>query len=106
MTVRFPGSDATSQIASGTPEYDYTDGHTTGLTVSGSCTDNAGNTSGQKTYTVKYDATKPTVDGGTASRLPDANGWYNHALTVTFGGNDSLSGIGNCTETLTAAPTK
>ena len=73
MTVRFPGSDATSQIAC-TPEYDYTDGHTTGLTVSGSCTDNAGNTSGQKTYTVKYDATKPTVDGGRprACQMPTA----------------------------------
>jgi hypothetical protein len=55
------GSDAPSGIAScSSGTYSGPDG--TGLTVSGSCTDNAGNTSASATSaTFNYDATAPTV---------------------------------------------
>jgi hypothetical protein len=99
VAVKFPGTDATSLIASCTSDYNYTGGDTTGTPVTGSCTDNAGNTSGDKTYTLKYDATGPSNLGGSPSRSPDANGWYNHMLTVTFQGSDVTSPPTACTQT-------
>lgn len=33
-----------------------------------------------------------------------ANGWYDHALTIRFGGRDATSGIDGCTETVYAGP--
>ena len=32
----------------------------------------------------------------TPSRNPDSNGWYNHALSVSFAGTDVTSGIDSC----------
>jgi hypothetical protein len=36
------------------------------------------------------------VTGETPDRAPDANGFYNHKLTVTFAGADTTSGIASC----------
>ena len=44
------------------------------------------------TKTFKIDKTAPQATGSTRSRLPDANGWYNHALTVTYQGTEGTSG--------------
>lgn len=44
---------------------------------------------------IKLDKTAPGV-GGAASRPPDANGWYNRALTVSFSGTDATSGVASC----------
>ncbi len=41
---------------------------------------------------LKYDATAPQATA-TRSRTADANGWYNHALTVSFAGTDATSGL-------------
>ena len=30
------------------------------------------------------------------ARAPDANGWYNHAVALTFAGSDATSGIASC----------
>ena len=60
----------------------------------GSCTDQAGNTTAVR-VTFQYDATAPVVTA-TADRAADRNGWYNHALTVTFTGTDATSGIAGC----------
>ncbi|HKS68119.1 MAG TPA: hypothetical protein VJR26_12840, partial [Candidatus Acidoferrales bacterium] len=35
---------------------------------------------------------------------PDSNGWYNHALTVTWNGTDATSGIDSCTKTPYGGP--
>ena len=51
--------------------------------VAGTCRDKAGNTAPGDVL-AKYDATPPTVAAATPDRQPDANGWYNHGLTVTF----------------------
>ena len=55
------------------------------------------------TITIRRDATPPTVTA-TPARAPDANGWYNHPLSVTFTGSDATSGIGSCTQATYAGP--
>jgi hypothetical protein len=47
--------------------------------------------------TVKIDMTAPVVTGATASRDPDANGWYRSPLQVAFSGTDATSGLDGCT---------
>jgi hypothetical protein len=100
LSVSFSGNDATSGIASCT---------TTGVTYSGpdsgdtsvraSCTDNAGNTGGAS-FDFKYDATPPAVEAK-ADRQPDARGWYNRELTVSFNGSDATSGLHSCAPAVT-----
>jgi hypothetical protein len=48
------------------------------------------------TFALRYDSTPPSITGGTPDRAPDANGWYNHSLLVTFAGTDAASGIAAC----------
>ena len=66
-----------------------------GRQVTGTCFDVAGNSATDAEGTVDIDKTAPTVSPS-PSRSPDANGWYNHPFTVTWGGTDALSGIDNC----------
>jgi hypothetical protein len=54
--------------------------------------------------TIKRDATPPTMNGGSANRGSDANGWYNHPVAITFNGSDATSGIAGCTSTTYAGP--
>src|SRR5512133_992623 len=96
LTVRFPGSDLTCGIANCTAHQAYGGPDTSGFDITGSCTDKAGNSSGPKTYTVKYDATAPALFPQ-PSRGADVNGWYNHAPSVGFPGSDLTSGIASCT---------
>jgi hypothetical protein len=93
LSVAFSGADTTSGIASCTnPSYDTGDGAS--VSVSGSCTDAAGNTS-TAGFGFKYDATPPVVTPS-ADRKPDANGWYRKPVTFSFAGTDPTSGIGAC----------
>ncbi|MCZ7587578.1 MAG: hypothetical protein M5U27_01670 [Gaiella sp.] len=93
VSFGFKGEDGASGVASCTSgTYGGPDSGSAAAT--GSCTDNAGNT-GSATLTFKYDATPPTVVG-VPSRQPDANGWYNHPVDVTFRGNDGGSGVIEC----------
>jgi hypothetical protein len=94
LTVSFSGTDATSDPVSCDADVNYNGPDGTGKSISGSCTDDAGN-SAQATYTFKYDATDPTATA-TPSRAADHNGWYNHAVTVSFSGNDATSGPVSC----------
>jgi hypothetical protein len=52
--------------------------------------------SSQLGVTIKRDATAPTLTGGSPSRGPDANGWYNHPVGINFNGSDATSGIASC----------
>ena len=69
----------------------------TGLTVSGTCSDNAGNTASDDSPPFKYDGTGPsaalTVTAGTLG----SNGWYTSDVTVSTDGTDSISGPATCT---------
>jgi hypothetical protein len=48
------------------------------------------------TVVVRRDGTPPSVTAS-PNRGPDANGWYNHEVAISFGGRDNLSGIATCT---------
>jgi hypothetical protein len=93
LTVNVAGADATAGIAGcSSPEYSGPD--SASATASGSCTDLAGNIA-TASLALKYDSAPP-IAKATASRAADANGWYNHALTVTFSGADATAGIAGC----------
>jgi hypothetical protein len=53
---------------------------------------------------IKVDKTPPVVTGGAPARAADANGWYNHAVLLTFSGTDQTSGIAGCTSTTYGGP--
>jgi hypothetical protein len=93
VSISFSGADGTSGVSS-CSSASYSGPDTDRATVNGSCTDNAGNT-GRADIQLKYDATAPTVEAK-PDRGPDSNGWYNHALTVSFLGTDPLSGVDSC----------
>jgi hypothetical protein len=99
LTITFTGDDDTSGIASCDDPVTYNGPDGTGITVDGTCTDNAGN-SATGSFTFDYDATPPTVYA-TPDRPADNNGWYNHPLTITFTGDDDTSGIASCDDPVT-----
>jgi hypothetical protein len=59
------------------------------------CSATSGGDETIKSVTIKLDKTAPTV-AAAADRAADANGWYNHAVAVTFSGTDATSGMGSC----------
>ena len=93
--VSVTGTDNVSGIASCT-SVTYAGPDSSSASVGGTCTDKAGNVSAPKTISFQYDATAPSVSPAPA-RGPDANGWYNHAVSVAFQGTDPVSGIDSCT---------
>ena len=97
------GTDATSGIAScSSGTYSGPDGM--GLTVSGTCTDNAGNVSASAASAAfKYDATAPSASTA-LGRAADSNGWYNHAVAWTTSGTDATSGIASCSSGTYSGP--
>jgi hypothetical protein len=98
--VTFSGDGGPSGISSCTSgTYSGPDG--SDVKVTGSCTDGAGNT-GSTTSSIKFDASPPTVTP-TPERPPDAGGWYNHPVKVSFSGQDGGSGIADCTAPVTYA---
>jgi hypothetical protein len=76
-----PGNTTTVTIS--------TEGTTT-LTYFG--TDNAGNQEAPKTLTIQIDKTPPSI-AGARSPAPNANGWNNTNVTVSFTCSDGLSGL-------------
>jgi RHS repeat-associated protein len=93
VTVTFTCSDSLAGVANcPSPVSVITEG--ANQVISGSATDNAGNTA-RTSITLNIDKTAPTVTAN-ASPSPNAQGWNNSNVTVTFTCNDSLSGIANC----------
>jgi hypothetical protein len=97
VDVDFTGTDARSGIAScTTTTYSGPDG--SGVSVNGSCTDNAGNTSASvASSSFNYDGSGPTgvvltVTAGT----PGSNGWYTSDVTVHTSSDADISGV-TCT---------
>jgi hypothetical protein len=60
--------------------------------------------SASRGITVKLDRTPPVVTGATASRPPDANGWYRSPLQIGFEGSDATSGLEACTSASYGGP--
>ena len=70
-------------------------GETAGTTLTCSAANFAG-LFASTSVTVKIDLTAPTTTA-TASPAPNAAGWNNTNVTVTFAGADALSGVASCT---------
>jgi hypothetical protein len=64
--------------------------------VTGTCTDRAGNVSAPLGYGLRYDATPPTVTGAAPERPPSADGWFNRPVRFDIHGSDATSGIADC----------
>jgi hypothetical protein len=53
--------------------------------------------------TIKIDKTPPSTHAVPA-RPPDANGWYNHPVAVSFAGSDATSGLAGCSSATYSGP--
>src|SRR5271163_3710716 len=62
--------------------------------VTGTVTDTGGQTA-SASVTVSIDKTPPTITA-VPSPAPNANGWNNTSVTVSFTTSDALSGVANC----------
>ncbi len=95
VTVTFNGSDATSGLSACDPAVVYSGPDSASASVSGSCTDVAGN-SNSASVTFKYNGSGPTAVL-TATGTLGANGWYIGNVTITTSGTDVLGGTVTCT---------
>ncbi len=68
-------------------------------TFTGYARDAAGNV-GSSSITIRLDKTPPTIEGE-VDRPPNAAGWYNDEVQVTYIANDVLSGIDSVTDPVT-----
>jgi hypothetical protein len=69
----------------------------------GRCTDNAGN-GAEREFTLNFDNTAPAVARVTPDPPPNAAGWHNGPVTLTFVGDDAMSGVSGCTKATHAGP--
>ena len=76
---------------------------TKGTVVSCTATGSDGQTKITVTVTVHVDKTPPSVSPGT-DRGPDANGWFNHPVSIVFSGSDGTSGVAGCSSASYAGP--
>ena len=94
VVVQRAGRDVRAGAAAPVPT--YSGGDSASVALSGTCTDNAGNTSHRRasrsSTTRPRRLSRPRVD-----RPPDAKGWYRKPVTVSFAGTDATSGIATCT---------
>jgi hypothetical protein len=103
VQIQFSGGDQLSGIRS-CSAITYSGPDSGNASASGTCTDDAGNVSSPLGFSLSYDSTKPAVTAGQAARSPDSNGWYNHAVGVSFSGSDQTSGVQACTATVYGGP--
>jgi hypothetical protein len=95
VTVDLICDDATSGVAD-CPADTIVSAEGANLYATGAATDNAGNSSPEGSVgPIKIDTTKPTITGQ-AAPAPNAKGWNNTDVTVTFTCDDSLSKIATC----------
>jgi hypothetical protein len=93
VTVMFACSDSTSTVTScPAPQTVTTEG--ANQVISGTATDAAGN-SATASVILKIDKTPPAISAA-VSPVPNAAGWNNSNVTVSFTCSDSLSGVVNC----------
>jgi hypothetical protein len=96
VTVHTSGSDPISGPVTCTPDQQLT-AETTGATVNGSCTNDAGLSTNATPLTIKIDKTGPTATLAVSAGTAGANGWYTSNVTVHTSGEDSISGVVTCT---------
>jgi hypothetical protein len=71
--------------------------------TSRTCTATWNDGTATRTVTIKIDKTPPAAQP-VPSRPPDANGWYNHPLAVSFAGSDATSGVAWCSSDSYSGP--
>ena len=91
VTITWSVKDPNGKNYSCTKPTFYSGPDTNETPLEGSCTDNANN-QGTGKFNMRYDSTPPTVFVK-PERDPDFNGWYNHAVKLTWTGTDDGSGI-------------
>jgi hypothetical protein len=97
--VGFSATDDVSGMGSCTGG-SYSGPDSASASVTGICTDLAGNTRAGS-FSLQYDSTAPGV-AAAASRAPDANGWYNRSVSVSFSQSPGdVSGVGSCSPAAT-----
>jgi large repetitive protein len=101
--ISWSGTDATSGIDFCDAPVTYSGPDRANASSVGGCTDEAGNSASPPPLSFRYDATAP-VTGASPDRAADANGWYNHALRISWAGSDPTSGIASCTSVLYSGP--
>ena len=104
VTFTFSGTDALSGLAGCSAPVAYSGPDGPGRTVTGNCTDVAGNSAAGGSPAFNYDATGPAITGTLPSRPPDHDGWYTHPVSFTFLGRDDISGIASCVTANYAGP--
>jgi hypothetical protein len=77
-------------------------GPTTGTTVTCWASNSDGKTIAE--VPIKIDAQPPTGVTASPSRGADFNGWYNHAVAVSWSGTDATSGIAGCSSATYGGP--
>ncbi len=93
VTVNFACADSLSGIAiCPAPQPVTSDGK--GEVISGTAVDQAGNTA-SSAVTLNVDRTPPVITV-TVSPAPNAAGWNNTGVTVTFHCSDAVSGVATC----------
>ncbi len=95
VTITWSCSDAGSGVVSPTVSVVVT-AEGTNQSATGTCTNRAGLTASNTQTGINIDKTAPTANAS-ASPAPNANGWNNTNVTVTFSGTDERSGIASCT---------
>ncbi len=96
VTLDFSCTDSGSGVATDVSDTTLTNEGENQSASSGECIDNAGNTANSVTVdNINIDKTLPTASAS-ASGIVGNNNWYISAVTVSFSGNDNLSGIANC----------
>jgi hypothetical protein len=103
VLLTFKGTDLTSGIATCTSTT-YGGPDTAAASVTGTCTDNAGNVSNPLAYGLKFDATGPEIASLAPERGPDFGGWYNRPVRFDVAGSDALSGLAECPSVFYSGP--
>ncbi len=101
VTVSFACSESLSGLAVGSPPADtLLSSEGANQSVNKTCYDVAGNSASATVSNINIDKTPPSATAS-ASPGPNANGWNNTNVVVSFSGADALSGIDFCTSPIT-----
>jgi large repetitive protein len=92
VTVSFACSDGAGSGIASCPGSATVSTHGAGQSVTGTATDNVGNSDSATVGDINIDLNRPTLTGA-ASTSPNADGWYNGDVTVKWSCSDDLSGV-------------
>jgi hypothetical protein len=94
VTVSFVATDGLSGIVTSSgPQILTSEGAI--QTVTGMATDLAGNNASVTVSGINIDKTAPAISGA-ATSPPNAAGWYNSEVTISYNCSDALSGMASC----------